>query len=713
LNFGLAIFIVSQNFNSKVARLYFALGLCFATWNYGTFWMFRVHDSYAGGADPENAARAVFWARFLQFGVVFLLVLLNHVALLIARVDLRPYRKFIIFIYVSHVLLGLSNFTSFFITGVRNVGYAYYSVAGPGFWIWCCFFPLLPISVVVLLKKRQQFPPIHRKRLTPLIAAQTAFAFCACNDILPILGIDYYPFTHAQIYPFGSVVAIFYGLMIGYSVLQHQLLDIQVAFSRVAAKFIRLLFLFLVGLLFLLLMAVCQPDSFTLYSFVSGIAALLIGSLVASSLFPRLFGGAAESLERRILGDRFEYHDQIRSFIASMPMYTDTTLLMDDLHELLLRTINVRHYHIILFDNTSRTFSLFRFYPEQAVKQIPELRSDSAIFRFFETTESEYLALNIAYATPGGLDLEQEAREQLLKFDTEFCFPFFFDDEPFGLLLIGEKNSGEPYTFTDLELLVSLTKNLSVIINQIRMKNQILQAQELELLGRMSRGMAHDLNNLLTPIWTFLQLSNEGAAQDDLNEDLLPVALRNIKTMRAYIREALFFSENLRPDFQLGRLDVVVSQAVDLVRSKSEKSVDILVSSPGEVLVEIDEVLIQRLIANIVSNALDASPPNSTIHIELIRLVKTETNRDWLRVRIVDSGEGIKPEDLNRVFTPYFTTKNRGDQQRGFGLGLAICRKIVHLHGGNLNIASQVKKGTTVQIDLPSRQVRPATVAVQ
>lgn len=713
MNFGLAIFIVSQNFNSKVARLYFALGLCFATWNYGTFWMFRVHDSYAGGADPENAARAVFWARFLQFGVVFLLVLLNHVALLIARVDLRPYRKFIIFIYVSHVLLGLSNFTSFFITGVRNVGYAYYSVAGPGFWIWCCFFPLLPISVVVLLKKRQQFPPIHRKRLTPLIAAQTAFAFCACNDILPILGIDYYPFTHAQIYPFGSVVAIFYGLMIGYSVLQHQLLDIQVAFSRVAAKFIRLLFLFLVGLLFLLLMAVCQPDSFTLYSFVSGIAALLIGSLVASSLFPRLFGGAAESLERRILGDRFEYHDQIRSFIASMPMYTDTTLLMDDLHELLLRTINVRHYHIILFDNTSRTFSLFRFYPEQAVKQIPELRSDSAIFRFFETTESEYLALNIAYATPGGLDLEQEAREQLLKFDTEFCFPFFFDDEPFGLLLIGEKNSGEPYTFTDLELLVSLTKNLSVIINQIRMKNQILQAQELELLGRMSRGMAHDLNNLLTPIWTFLQLSNEGAAQDDLNEDLLPVALRNIKTMRAYIREALFFSENLRPDFQLGRLDVVVSQAVDLVRSKSEKSVDILVSSPGEVLVEIDEVLIQRLIANIVSNALDASPPNSTIHIELIRLVKTETNRDWLRVRIVDSGEGIKPEDLNRVFTPYFTTKNRGDQQRGFGLGLAICRKIVHLHGGNLNIASQVKKGTTVQIDLPSRQVRPATVAVQ
>jgi signal transduction histidine kinase len=77
-----------------------------------------------------------------------------------------------------------------------------------------------------------------------------------------------------------------------------------------------------------------------------------------------------------------------------------------------------------------------------------------------------------------------------------------------------------------------------------------------------------------------------------------------------------------------------------------------------------------------------------------------------VRVRIIDRGEGIKKEDLNRVFTPYFTTKNRGDENRGFGLGLAICRKIVHLHGGNLSIASQVKKGTTVQVDLPTRQTK-------
>jgi two-component system nitrogen regulation sensor histidine kinase GlnL len=70
----------------------------------------------------------------------------------------------------------------------------------------------------------------------------------------------------------------------------------------------------------------------------------------------------------------------------------------------------------------------------------------------------------------------------------------------------------------------------------------------------------------------------------------------------------------------------------------------------------------------------------------------------------MDHGEGIPRENLERIFTPYFTTKNRDSRGRGFGLGLAICRKIATLHGGSLTIDSQVKKGTTVQLDLPTRQ---------
>lgn len=182
--------------------------------------------------------------------------------------------------------------------------------------------------------------------------------------------------------------------------------------------------------------------------------------------------------------------------------------------------------------------------------------------------------------------------------------------------------------------------------------------------------------------------------------------------MRAYIKEALFFSQNLRPDFQLGRLDLVVRQAAEVARTSRKKEVEIIPETPGEALVEMDEVLIQRLIANLISNAIDASLPGAQIRVQLERLMKTEASREWLRVRVIDQGEGISKENLGRILTPYFTTKNRGDETRGFGLGLAICRKIIHLHGGQLNISSQPKKGTVVQFDLPARQLKPAIPAV-
>ena len=130
---------------------------------------------------------------------------------------------------------------------------------------------------------------------------------------------------------------------------------------------------------------------------------------------------------------------------------------------------------------------------------------------------------------------------------------------------------------------------------------------------------------------------------------------------------------------------------------------------PAEI--EMDSVLIQRLITNLLANAIDASPSASEIEVRLIHLVRSSADRAWYRLQIIDHGEGISRENLKRVLIPYFTTKDRGSEQRGFGLGLAICRKIVHLHDGNLTIESQESKGTMVQVDLPNYQVRNRTQA--
>ncbi len=702
-NFGLAVFVLLSNAKATANRLYFALGLTIAGWNLGQYFNFTA----------TNAAIALSWTRFLWICVISGPFILLHLSLHIAGVRIHRYFGFI---YALCALFVGLNLTPLFVSNVRWLDTAgWYAIAGPAFF---SFFPvftaLLVVSIAILLRRRRKLPKLHKTRLDALIIAQGLLLGSGLNDLLPIMGIDTYPFTDTNVFPYGSVAAIFYGLIVGYSVLQHHLLNVQVSLSRYAAQIVRFLFFVLIGIVLMLTATLIAPIAFNTTSFFLSLGVILLSGAIASTFFPRMFGNGLEVLEQRILGDRFEYHDRIRGFMESMHYYSDINTLLDALKELLVNTAEITRFHLILRDELTRSFAIVLAHPPDSRSEVPELQDDSAIFEHFKRTQSRFLAFNHGGLNTAAGRPSNSAREFLATFDPEFCFPFFTQEEPFGLLLIGPKRNNEVFTPTDINLLTGLAARLSLIVNQIQLHEQIFRQQELELLGRMSRGMAHDLNNLLTPISTFFQLSNEGVPLESLNDELLPVVSRNVATIRSYIKEALFFSENLRPDFQLGRLDILARRAADLaLDSRSGSGVEISLQEVGEVLVEMDEVLIQRLLSNVLANAIDASGPGNTVQVEIRRLAETERGRGWFRIRVIDFGKGIAKQDIARVLTPYYTTKNRGDGSRGFGLGLAICLKIVHLHGGTLHVASQHGQGTTVQIDLPSRQIARPVPAVR
>ncbi|MHA3770179.1 ATP-binding protein [Verrucomicrobiota bacterium sgz303538] len=689
LNGIVAVLVLTSDPRSRINRTFFAWGLSVTIWNLGTFALF---------VSPSDEV-AHQWARIMQFGVIFIPVTLFHLSLLLAEVHAK---RVVFALYGVALALAASNCAGKFINGVRFVGYAYYSVAGVGFWIYTLTFAQTMVSIIVLLRRRKQMDTHSRRRLDGLILAQVVLVTLGSNDILPIIGIDHYPFTNAVIFPYGSIAAIFYGAVVAYSTLHHQLLNVHVTLGRSAAHLVRFVFLFAIGITLQLIVAAIAPQRVGSFEIFTSLGVLLISTLTASMLFPRLLGVPSEQLERRMLGDRFEYQDQVRNFIVQMSSYPDLAALLNELHTLLTRTFKFESYRIILSDESKHSFSLVRSHPEELPRAVPTLTPDSAVFRYFEWGQNEYLSLTKGYSVLSTSPIERQAQADLAHFKAQFCFPLVWQTEPFGLLLVGEKENGGPFTANDVNLLADLAQKMSLVANQLRLKTQILEAQELDLLGRISKGMAHDLNNLLTPVSTLLQLASETGYCDD---ELLPTALRNVTTMRAYIKESLFFSEHPQPDLRLGRLDMVIKQTVELARSTRKKSVEITAETPTEVLIEMNEVLVQRLLTNIISNAIDASTPETLIQVKLERLSESETQREWLRLRVIDQGEGISRENLERVQTPYFTTKNHGDETRGFGLGLAICRKIVTLHGGRLSIESQLGKGTTVQVDLPSRQL--------
>ncbi len=699
-NLAVTLFVLTRDQRSTLNRVYLVWGLSIVVWNTGTFFMFRV----------ETAAAAEFWARCLHFGVIFLPISLYHLCLLIAQVRIT---RALWLLYGWFGLLACSNVTGFFMAGVRDVGYAYYSVAGPGFWIFLLsYLAVAGATTAILLRRLRTLQRTHRARVRSLLWANAILIGFGWNDMLPIVGVDEYPWTGVPVFPFGSAAAVFYGIMVGYSVLQHHLLDIHVTLGKAAAHAVRLLFVFLVGCLLLLLVNVFWPGTFSGFGLLCSVAVLLISALLASIFFPRLFGRGEEGWEHRLLrnrfGDRFEYHDRMQTFIREMPLYGRSELLLKDLHELLVQTVRLASYQIILLDESTRVFSLFRSHPEEPEEQMPELRPDAAVFRLFRTTEDRPLAFNVAYIMPGETELEREARAMLARFRPEFCFALRSGGEPFGLLLTGEKVNGATYTPNDLLLLARLAEGLGLVLNQIRLQRQVLLAEELELLGRMSRGMAHDLKNLLTPVSTYFQIVGEGGAGSG-TQDLVPICLRNIATIDAYVKDALFFSQ--RHTVQIHPTDVgqLLRRVADLAESKlRRRQVRVELPECGPMEVEMDGVLIQRLLGNVLSNAIEASPPGSVIRIEWQRLAATEAGSEWVRIRVIDRGEGISRENLARLGSGYFTTKDSGDETRGFGLGLAICRKIAHIHGGSLHLTSEEGKGTTVTVDLPVRRAAEA-----
>ncbi len=692
-NVVLAVMVLGRDFRSKLHRICLGWGVAVTLWNLGVF-----HLSQNIGPDE-----AFHWAKVLQLGVLFIPLTLFHICMVIAE---SRSRWLVPALYLIHVGFAISLFFNKYIIGVRLLPVGYWSVPGPGFYAFgSVYSAMVAYSLVFLYRKQKKALPMQRKRLLALLSAVLGLVVFGTNDMMPILGRDVYPFTSIQFFPLGSVAAVFYAWVIGYSILQHRLLDIHVTLSRSAAQIVRLTFMMVVGFLLLLVISELAPEhTFNIFSFSAALVVLLVSALVASVFFPQFFGKGSDKLERQILGDRFEYHAQVQNLIQLMRSFPDPQLLMQELEDLLAVTMKVRSFHIILLDDTTRGFKLFHSHAPENQAAAPDLQVDSPVFQFFQQTRAKWLSCNVIHATQHEATLHQEACQQLLPFAPEFCFPFVVGHELIGLLLLGAKASEELFTPHDVRLMTELSSSLGLVLNQIRLRQQLQVVHEQDLLGRMSRGLAHDLNNLLTPVQTLLQLCRESHLNQETIDELLPMSLRNLETVRSYVNEALFFSRSAQLNGKQGLLDQMVGEAVALVKPYAEsKHVLVSFAGPAEVEMEMDAVLIKRLVCNLLSNAIDASPAGASVEVFLAPLPKIEPDRDWRRLRIIDHGEGISPENLERVFTPYFTTKNTGDGKRGFGLGLAIARKIVHLHGGNLSITSKEKSGTTVHVDLPAR----------
>jgi PAS domain S-box-containing protein len=251
----------------------------------------------------------------------------------------------------------------------------------------------------------------------------------------------------------------------------------------------------------------------------------------------------------------------------------------------------------------------------------------------------------------------------------------------------------------------------SDITEKKQLEAQFYHAQRLESLGTLASGIAHDLNNVLTPILAISQLMRLKQQQsDEQSQEMLQILEESAKRGANMVKQILTFArgtEGKRVALQVGPL---LREVIAVVQQTFPKSIRICQDIPDEALwlVSADPTHLHQIVMNLCVNARDAMPDGGTLTLSAknycVDAAFAKMHLDaqagtYVLISVADTGTGIPPDVRDRIFDPFFTTKEPG---QGTGLGLSIVLGMVKNYGGFVQVSSDVGKGTQMNIYLPT-----------
>ena len=243
------------------------------------------------------------------------------------------------------------------------------------------------------------------------------------------------------------------------------------------------------------------------------------------------------------------------------------------------------------------------------------------------------------------------------------------------------------------------------ITHDLKMEEELIKIKKLESIGVLAGGIAHDFNNTLTAVLGNIEMAVFYiAGKDEKASSLLIEAKKAVKRASNLTKQLLTFSKGGSPVKDSASLPDIIHDSVSFVLHGSNIACEY--HFPADLwMAEVDCGQIGQVIQNIIINAKHAMPEGGKIVISgtnITNAAAKETllnthDRNFVKITITDTGRGISPDIIDKIFDPYFTTK-----QEGSGLGLAICYSIIRKHNGYLTVQSEPGQGTTFIIHLPA-----------
>jgi signal transduction histidine kinase len=270
-----------------------------------------------------------------------------------------------------------------------------------------------------------------------------------------------------------------------------------------------------------------------------------------------------------------------------------------------------------------------------------------------------------------------------------------------GLLIATELDWVEREKKTRAELDATYQK-LSEYTQRLRdSQEQLIQTEKLTSLGQLAASIAHEINNPLSGVLTYTQLLTKKINSDKFSKetalDYLSKMESELTRSTRLVRNLLDFARQSAPTLMETDLNDVINRALELAAHSAKLSkIEVLKElDPSLPKLTADASQLQQVCTNLILNAIQAMPEGGKLFL------RTSIDNGQLKMEVQDTGYGISPENMRKLFTPFFTTKR---EVKGVGLGLAVSYGIIQRHRGRIEVQSEEGKGSTFTVYLPVHQ---------
>ena len=706
---GLVIFIKGKN--RSLSRVWLLFCLAVAIWGIGGYNI----------SICSSKVKAIHWWRISTCGIILIPVFYYHfVNILIESKN----KNFLRFVYIlTSLFIGICFLKEDFIGelrfvfdqfywpywwGRKSVLFLFFFLFYYGFLLLFTFYKLTYLYFSSSGFKRNQFKYFIIGSLVGWIGGESNF--------LPTFGLNFYPV-------FNIFIAIYTGIF-AYAIVKYRLMDITVAITRTSI-FIAVYSLVL-GIPFFL--AFGWQESLQRVIGDKWWLAPLITSTVLATAGPFIYLYIQRRAENALFQEQKRYQSTLRQASIGMGRIKDLNRLVNLIVHIVTRTVRLEHSIIYLYDKNSGDFSYaasrsrqVRFHPQQVIN------GKSFLVKYLSQWHNPILYDEIKQRTQDYGDrtlahLEQELHD----LEASLVIPSFIEDKLQSLIVLGEKVSRKPFTNDDLDVFTILANQSALAIENAlfyddmkQTHEQLFKAEKMATIGTMADGLSHQINNRLHALGFIagdvldtISLKRDLPMSEELREVFVDVehALTriqdNVTKGGEIVRGLLKYTRKGEEGFTSVELDKLVDAAIEMTQFKIKAGAMTIIREYGNEIPKIkgNFTQLQEVFFNLIDNAFDAMAQRRAELQEegfksIIKVNAKYEGGKFIDITVTDNGIGIKDDDKNKLFTPFFTTKV--SSKKGTGLGLYVIRKLIEEnHGGKVYYVSKYGEGTVAHIKL-------------